>query len=43
MNILELIEFFMTKYGMDEETANEMAYLETRPQTNSEFLAMGFA
>ena len=43
MNVLEMIEFFMNKYGMDEETASEMVYLETRPQTNAEFLAMGAA
>lgn len=36
MNYLELVEFFMDEYGMDEENACRCADLELIPDYNSE-------
>ena len=41
MNILELIEFFMSEYGVDEETASNFALAETNPQAYAECVEAG--
>lgn len=36
MNYLELVEFFMTEYEMDEDTACRLADMETNPNYNAD-------
>lgn len=36
MNYLDLVEFYMTKYGLDEETACRCADQDTDPNYNAD-------
>lgn len=36
MNYLELIEMYMDKYGLDEDTACRMADMDTNPEYDAD-------
>lgn len=36
MNYLELVEFYMDEYGMDEETACRLADMDTNPEYSAD-------